>query len=520
MKPQETQHIDKEMLAKDLEEIRNKLIEICQENVLQFEGDLSETEKMKLISQLKLLNLSQLKRLAEEYVVNKPTMDIPKNIQAVPMYSRVPKPAQKSLYRDAEKRGRELVRAGKVGAFLVAGGQGTRLGYDGPKGEYSVTPIKGKSLFQVFAEQLLSYSEEGGRAIPWYIMTSDINIVATKSFFEENNYFGYKKEDIFFFQQGMMPAFSMDGKLLLADKDSLALSPDGHGGSLRALKLSGALDDMKRRGVEHLSYFQVDNPLVHCIDYTFIGLHDLTKSEMSSKTIPKASPVEKVGNFVAVNGVVQVIEYSDMPESLATQKNPDGSLMFNAGSIAIHALATSFIERLNANGELNLPWHRAEKKVAYVNAQGVLVKPEKPNAVKLEQFIFDAIPLAKNALVYETDRAEEFSPVKNAEGNDSPITCREHQVARGIRWLQSAGIRVHEDVKVEIDPQFAVSAQQLKQLALAISEIPAGSMVYFGRDGIEGLPVAAPRGLMKKVLISLGKLIGARPKPAQTESIA
>src|SRR5206468_12826205 len=138
--------------------------------------------------------------------------------------------------------------------------------------------------------------------------------------------------------QGMMPAFATDGEMLLAERDSLALSPDGHGGSLRALKKSGALDDMRKRGVEHLSYFQVDNPLVHCIDPLFLGLHDLTGSEMSSKTIPKASALEKVGNFVVGDGVVQVIEYSDLPESLALQTNPDGSLRFNAGSIAIHAL--------------------------------------------------------------------------------------------------------------------------------------------------------------------------------------
>src|ERR671920_16304 len=166
----------------------------------------------------------------------------------------------------------------------------------------------------------------------------------------ENGQFGLAPEDVVFFRQGMMPAFAMDGRLLLAEKDSLALSPDGHGGSLAALRRSGALDDMRRRGVEHLSYFQVDNPLVHVVDPLFVGLHDLTGSEMSSKTIPKANALEKVGNFVMGDGTLQVIEYSDLPESLAVQTNPDGSLKFNAGSIAIHALRRSLIERLNAGG--------------------------------------------------------------------------------------------------------------------------------------------------------------------------
>jgi UDP-N-acetylglucosamine/UDP-N-acetylgalactosamine diphosphorylase len=399
---------------------------------------------------------------------------------------------QRQLYRDAQKRGEDLLRAGKVGAFLVAGGQGTRLGYDGPKGEYPVTPIKSKPLFQVFAEQLTAYSRDFGKPVPWYVMTSTVNDAATREFFRKNAFFGYNQADVVFFQQGMMPAFSMDGKLLLAERDSLALSPDGHGGSLRALQVSGALADMRRRGVEHLSYFQVDNPLVHCVDPLFLGLHDLTGSEMSSKTVSKAGALEKVGNFVHADGVLQVIEYSDLPEELAKQTNPgDGSLRFNAGSIAIHALRVSFVERLNLGGQLKLPWHRAEKKVGYVDERGNAVKPEKPNAVKLEQFVFDAIPLAKNAIVYETDRAEEFSPVKNAEGVDSPATCRRDQIRRAARWLREAGVDVptgaggEPDATLEISPLYAISAGQLKARKPRVN-VRAGAVLYFESSGVEG----------------------------------
>jgi len=376
-----------------------------------------------------------------------------------------------------------LLAAGQVAAFLVAGGQGTRLGYDGPKGQFPVTPIKQKPLFQVFAEQLLAHGRDAGKAVPWYLMTSEVNDAPTRAFFEANHHFGLNPKDVFFFVQGMMPAFGMDGKLLLAEKDSLALSPDGHGGSLRALHKSGALADMRKRGVEHLSYFQVDNPLVHCVDPLFLGLHDLTGSEISSKTVTKANALEKVGNFVIGDGKLQVIEYSDLPEELALKIDDAGKPLFNAGSIGIHALCVEFIERLNESGRLSLPWHRAEKKVGFVDAAGNEQKPDKPNAVKLEQFVFDAIPIAREAICFETLRGEEFSPVKNAEGADSPATCRRDQLRRAARWLREAGLNTPEkggepEVTVEISPLFAASIEQLKKRMTRPLTLAAGQSVY------------------------------------------
>ena len=462
--------------------LQDQLKSIGQSNVLRFWEGLPEGGKKKLTAQLAALDLAAMRELIETQVKVKASAALPTRIDPVKAYPREPGAEHRQLYHEAELRGRELLRQGKVGAFLVAGGQGTRLGYDGPKGEYPVTPIKNKPLFQVFAEQLLAHARDAGRPIAWYLMTSDINDAATRAFFVKHRYFGYDPKNIFFFPQGMMPAFSMDGQMLLAEKDSLALSPDGHGGSLRALQKSGALADMKARGIEHLSYFQVDNPLVHCIDPLFLGLHDLTASEMSSKTIPKASALEKVGNFVHADGAVQVIEYSDLPESLALQTNADGTLRFNAGSIAIHALRVSFIERLNEGGRLKLPWHRAEKKVPYVDAEGNVVNPEKPNAVKLEQFVFDAIPEARNAIVYTTDRGEEFSPVKNAEGVDSPATSRRDQIRRAAKWLRAAHVEVAEkqgepEAALEISPMFATSAVQLATRPLPMA-VKGGERVY------------------------------------------
>ena len=240
---------------------------------------------------------------------------------------------------------------------------------------------------------------------------------------------------------------------------------------------------MRRRGVEHLSYFQVDNPLVQCIDPLFLGLHAQTGSEMSSKTITKANALEKVGNFVIGDGIVQVIEYSDLPESLALATNSDGTPKFNFASIGIHALSVAFVEQLNSGGQLKLPWHRAEKKVPYVDGAGNAIKPDKPNAVKLEQFVFDAIPLAKNAMVYTTDRAEEFSPVKNASGVDSPETCRRDQIRRAANWLRMAGVEVpmkdgQVNATIEISPLLATSAEQLRGRSLATKSIAAGASVY------------------------------------------
>jgi len=450
----------------NIDELRGKLTAIGQDQVLRFYDTLNPHQRQRLEGQLAGQDMDLLSSLAEQYVRTKPRIALPREIRPVTPLPQRPAPGQEKLYADARARGDELLKQGKVGAFLVAGGQGTRLGYDGPKGEFPVTPIKHKPLFQVFAEQLHNHSRIAMKAIPWYIMTSEANDAATRAFFKKHLYFGYPEDHIFFFQQGMMPAFSMDGKLLLGETDSLALSPDGHGGSLRALHRSGALADMKARGVEHLSYFQVDNPLVHTIDPLFIGLHDLTGSEMSSKTVAKAGPLEKVGNFCIGDGKVQVIEYSDLPEELA-RKTDGGSLAFNAGSIAIHALRVSFIERLNAGGRLELPWHRAEKKVPYVDENGTAVKPEQPNAVKLEQFVFDAIPLAANPLVFTTSRSEEFSPVKNAQGDDSPATCKRDQVRRNAEWLELAGIDVprangEPAMTIEISPLYAASAEQLK----------------------------------------------------------
>ncbi len=377
-------------------------------------------------------------------------------------YERLPeKGGAAADWTKAKHAGEAALRAGRVAAFTVAGGQGTRLGYDGPKGTFPVTPLKQKTLFQVFAEKILAAGKRYGRPLHWFIMTSHQNHAATEEFFKTHGYFGLDSARVHFFRQGRMPAVDFSGKILLEGKGTIALSPDGHGGSLRALARSGALDLMQREGIDTLSYFQVDNPLVRGIDPTFIGWHVLRGSEMSSKMVPKAYAEEKVGHFCTQRGQLVVVEYSDLPMAVQRETDAAGGLRYLAGSIAIHILDREFIRRMAAGGEgVALPFHRADKKIPTIDATGTVVKPEKANGVKFEMFVFDALPFAKNPVVIETRRADDFSPVKNADGLDSPKTCRDDQLRQFARWLKAAGAKFSVDatglpaVTVEVSPLF------------------------------------------------------------------
>lgn len=403
--------------------------------------------------QLQAVDWDYITTLTKEYVLQKPVTAIPDDLSPAPFFPLVPQTdEQKELYAKAKETGKALISAGKVAALTVAGGQGTRLGYNAPKGTFPITPVRKKTLFQYFAESLARVSEKYGFQIPWLIMTSELNDADTRAFFKKNDFFGLPEESVHFFTQGTMPAIRYDGKCFPAEPGSLALAPDGHGGTLLALRKSGLLDAMKKAGVEYISYFQVDNPLVPVVNPFFIGLHALEKSEMSSIMLAKTNAFEKLGNFCITNGKLQIIEYSDMPKELAERTNPDGTLSFLAGSPAIHVITLDFVERLTATGRLELPWHRADKKVAYLE-NGEIITPEEPNAVKLEAFIFDALPLANRTMILEADRKECFAPTKNKTGVDSVESCREMLAARDARRLRLAGIQVPEGAVVELSPR-------------------------------------------------------------------
>ena len=434
-----------------------------------------------LAKQVEELNWSELKSAFEECIFSKKEIGLPEDYGPATYFPLLPESAEHSvLYKKAYQHGESLIRAGKTAAFTVAGGQGTRLGYDGPKGTLPVTPIKKKTLFQLFAEQILGLSEKYEVTIPWYIMCSPLNLHATVTHFRENNFYELGEENLRFFAQGVMPATDFEGNLLLASQDSLALSPNGHGGSLKALIDSGSIVDMAERGIEHVSYFQVDNPLVTILKPLFIGLHDLQSSDMSSRSLTKTGPFEKLGNFVSTGNRISIIEYSDLPEEKALEKEEDGRIKYRAGSPAIHVLRRDFIEQF-ASGEIKLPYHRAEKKVTHLNENGDLVTPEKPNAVKFETFVFDALPLAKNPLILEADRLEEFSPVKNKTGIDSLESSRSDQSKRARRWLEKAGYTVNEESTVEISPRTFPSALDLQGADLQHYDLDS-NIIYLGEE--------------------------------------
>lgn len=457
-----------------------------QERLAEAYDKLSGESRAKLEKQLADIDFDELDRLIKEYVLRKPETKIPADLAPAPFFRMKPGNAsQAEYYAKAEAKGRELLASGKVAMLVVAGGQGTRLGFDGPKGTYPICPVTGKTLFQYFGEEIDRVAEKYGHPIPWYVMTSELNDGSTRKFFADHNYFGLKPESVRFFTQGTMPAVAYDGQLLLGAKDSLALSPNGHGGTLLALKKSGALDEMKREGVEYISYFQVDNPLVPLADVLFLGLHCLEGSRMSARMLPKTNPYEKLGNFCVSGGRLHIIEYSDMPNELAERKNADGTLAFLAGSPAIHVISRDFVEELTADGRLNLPWHRADKKVPYLNEQGETVKPAEPNAVKLESFIFDALPLADKTMILEGCRAEHFAPTKNQTGVDSAESCREMMCVRDARRLELAGIAVPRkadgtpDCLVEISPRLVCDDQDAAERLKSRKAPEAGAKVYY-----------------------------------------
>ena len=366
---------------------------------------------------------------------------------------------------EARERGEEALKQGEFGAVIVAGGQGTRLGFDQPKGMFSIGPVSGRTLFQFFVDRLLAVNEKYGCCIPLYIMTSEATDEQTRDYFRENDNLGLQPDDLHIFKQGVMPAVdSVTGKLLMDSTSSIALSPDGHGGTVSALERGGCLDDAVRRGIRHLAYIQVDNPLAQLCDPELIGHHLMAASDMTTQVVRKREPMERVGNVVLVDGQVQIIEYSDLPESAATAMNEDGSLKLWAGNIAVHMFKLDFLLRV-AGEAASLPFHRASKKVPYCDESGKLVHVDQPNAVKFEKFIFDLLPIAKNAFVVESLASEAFAPVKNAAGarTDTPETARKAITDLHRGWLEEAGVCVDQGVQVEINPRVALSAGDLHE---------------------------------------------------------
>lgn len=359
--------------------------------------------------------------------------------------------------------GLQCFKNGEVAFLTVAGGLGTRLNFDGPKGLFPVTPLKRKPLFQVFSEKLVALQRRYKRPFHWLIMTSDDTHEATVAAFQQNNW--YDLNYVHFFKQGTVPAFDSKKHCLIQGNGSVRYFPDGHGGVFNALKKNNLLKNLEDWGVKTISYFQVDNPLVILGDTLFLGLHLTENSDFSTKVIAKKNPEERVGVFVQEGNGLRLVEYSEMPDKLAEKQDKSGQLIFRYGNTAIHLLSLAFIKKAT---EIKLPYHAVKKQMKAWNPDSQ--EECKQLVYKLESFIFDALPYARNPLLLEVVREEEFSPVKNAIGNDTPETCLRDQTHCWLSWLRRKCIFDEKKLAekcvllnnrlLEVSPLFAEDARE------------------------------------------------------------
>jgi UDP-N-acetylglucosamine/UDP-N-acetylgalactosamine diphosphorylase len=451
-----------------------KLREADQDHVLAFWSQLTADERKELTSQLEALDLDLLAQLYEKR----------DHQEAVPADHRIAPIPTATLDARERSRGEESLRRGEVAALVVAGGQGTRLGFDHPKGMFAVGPVSGKSLFQIHAEKVLALARRYGRSIPFLLMTSPATHQETVDYFEQHRYFGLPEGDVFFFCQGTMPALDLKtGRLLLEAPGRLFLGPNGHGGTLLALSESGLLASLRERGIRTIYYFQVDNPLAKIADPAFLGAHLGARAQVSTKAITKEGPLDKLGNLVLIDGRCGMIEYSDLPERLAHQQEDNGRLRLRIGNPAIHLFDLEFLESVTA-AETRIPFHVARKKVPYLDQRGQLVQPATENALKFEMFIFDVLPRADRWTVVETQRSSEFYPLKNATGEHAPESVRQAISEVAAAWLEEAGAVVARDergkvaVPLEISPLAALEAADLRGRFQAGTRIEKPA--YFG----------------------------------------
>jgi len=417
--------------------------------------------------------------LARAFAGARRLAEIPRERLEPPEVDRLPEHDGDAALRErARRRGEELLAGGAVAALVVAGGQGSRLGFDGPKGLFPLGPVSRRSLFEQQAQKLRGAARRYGQPVPWLLMTSSDTDRACREAFEAAGRFGLPAEDVRFFTQGSMPAVDFEGRLLLEAPDRLALAPDGHGGVFAALTASGLLAELEARGIRLLSYYQVDNPLVNIADPVFLGLHDLRGAEMSCKVLAKRGPDERAGTVGRLGGRTRVIEYIEVDPWHRDQRDPRGELVYWAASIGMHVLSVDFVRRVAADAERVLPYHASAKAIPCQGPEGRRVVPDAPNGYKLERFVFDALPEARRAALLEVRRHEEYSPIKNRTGGESPCTARRDLVASYHRRLRAAGVcDVPEDAWIELDESRSEAPEGIES-----GRSPDG--ILFGNRGI------------------------------------
>jgi len=439
------------------EENLGLLEENRQHYILRHYHGLSPEKKKSFLRDLHGLDLKLVfdlhKKFSAEGGIGRPFQEIcPAPIVNIPRT-----PPEIGAREEANRLGERLIRGNQVAILIVAGGQGSRLGFEGPKGKFPITPVKKKSLFQLFVETAKAISLRYEALIPLLIMTSQENRQESQQFFEFHNFFGLNGDTVYFFEQEMLPTLTPEGQLILADDTHLLVNPDGHGGSLKALYESGLLENLIQQGFTELFYSQVDNPLVRIADPVFIGHHKREGAEISTKVVRRREPEEKVGIYGAVNGKPAIVEYSDFHPEEYRALDGQGNIRHWAGNIAVHMISLSFIRRLNLHG-FALPYHRAVKDVEALGLDG---KRATIPSWKFETFVFDSIPFASKTCCLEVIREEEFSPVKNQKGNDSPDTARAAMNRLHRSWLQEAGAVLAPEARVEISPLYALDKEEL-----------------------------------------------------------
>ncbi|XP_043198733.1 UDP-N-acetylhexosamine pyrophosphorylase-like isoform X3 [Amphibalanus amphitrite] len=440
----------------DVERLRADLKEAGQEHLLQFWPSLEPEQRQALYEDITSMDLQEVnafyRRTLDEAEDQEKLDDRLKPVPAEVFGSVVRSSAEQlEAYR---RTGLEAVSRGEVGVLLLAGGQGTRLGVSYPKGMYNVGLPSSKTLYQLQSEgvrrlQQLAGEVTGraGGTVTWYVMTSESTKEPTVRFFEQHEYFGLSADDLVFFEQGTLPCFGFDGKIILESPSRVARAPDGNGGLYRALERENMLRDMERRGVKYLHVYCVDNILVKMADPVFMGYCISRGADCGAKVVEKAFPTEAVGVVCQVDDHYQVVEYSEITLKTAQKRSADGRLAFSAGSICNHFFTLDFLKYVVSEHESELLHHVAKKKIPHVDSDGQTQKPDKPNGIKLEKFVFDVFQFSKNFAVWEVLREDEFSPLKNADGaeKDTPTTARLALCSLHQRYVLAAGGQFVDD---------------------------------------------------------------------------
>lgn len=400
-----------------LKKSKSKLIKYNQEHIIKLMKKLDEKEIKDISEQINKLNFKQVNKLYKE--LSKKELEDSKNIEEIVALNK-DKLSEKELNHYTEL-GDNILKNNKYALVTMSGGQGTRLGYNGPKGTFKIdVKPESKYLFEILADNLKQINEKYTNTISWYIMTSSENNEDIIKFFEEHNYFEYPKEYIKFFKQDNLPLITPEGKLIIGSKKLIKEAANGNGGIFNSMYKNGIIDDMKKKNIKWIFIGSIDNVLLKLADTTLIGLAEDRKVEIATKSILKNSPEEKVGAICKKDGKIKVIEYSEMSDELKNMKNEDGELKFGESHIMCNLFSIKALKKL---AKKKLPYHIAFKKSDYLNDEGIIVKSDAPNVYKFETFIFDAWIYFKDIAVLRGKREEDFAPVKNREGVDSPETA-------------------------------------------------------------------------------------------------